>query len=324
MTRIKLHALLLHMKSKILITGGSGFLGTALLREPSFINALTIGRTQPNQGGKFSRITLDAHTDYAHILSDIDIIVHLAARAHVMHEVSEEPLQEYRNINTLATLNLAKQAASRGVKRFIFVSSIKVLGEKTEQGNPFTADCPLNPQDPYSVSKAEAEIGLKLIGEANGMEIVIIRPPLIYGRGVKGNFASLLKLARLTIPLPFGSIQNKRSLVSVENLVDLIVVCLDHPNARNQTFLVSDDDDMSTSELFSRLAKAGGYKAYLFKFPLTILNTSLRLLGKLSIYERLCGSMQVNIEHTKSQLSWKPPFKVKDSLSSCWLLDAKR
>jgi len=312
------------MKSKILITGGSGFLGTALLKDPSFNDAFSMGRTQPKQIGKFLRITLDAHTDYTHILSDIDIIVHVAARAHVMDEVTENPLQEYRNINALATLNLAKQAASKGVKRFIFVSSIKVLGEKTELGSPFTADCPFNPQDPYSVSKAEAEIGLKLIGEADGMDIVIIRPPLIYGQGVKGNFASLLKLARYPIPLPFGSIQNKRSLVSIENLVDLIVICLDHPNAKNQTFLVSDDDDMSTSILFSRLAEAGGYKTYIFKFPLTILNISLRVLGKSPIYERLCGSMQVNIEYTKSQLGWKPPFKVKDSLSSCWLLDTER
>jgi UDP-glucose 4-epimerase len=311
------------MKSKVLITGGSGFLGTALLRNSSLKDALSISRTQPKQGGKFLSITLGANTNYTHILSDIDIIIHVAARAHVMDEDTKDPMQEYRNINTYATLHLAKQAASEGVKRFIFVSSIKVLGEKTEPGSPFTVDSPLNPKDPYSVSKAEAEIGLKLIGEAEGMEIVIIRPPLVYGRGVKGNFASLLKLARLPIPLPFGSIQNQRSLVSLENLVDLIVVCLDHPNASNQTFLVSDDDDMSTSALFSRLAKAGGYRAYLFKFPLTILNTLLRLLGKSSIYERLCGSMQVNIDHTKSQLGWKPPFKVKDSLSSCWLLDSK-
>ena len=176
----------------------------------------------------------------------------------------------------------------------------------------------MNPQDPYSISKAEAEIGLKLIGEAHGMEIVIIRPPLVYGKGVKGNFASLLKLAKFPIPLPFGSIQNKRSLVSVENLVDLIVVCLNHPNAKNQTFLVSDDDDMSTSILFSRLADAGGYKAYIFSFPLILLSVSLRVLGKSAIYERLCGSMQVNIDYTKSRLGWKPPFKIKDSLSSCW------
>ncbi len=160
-----------------------------------------------------------------------------------------------------------------------------------------------------------------MIGDAHGMEIVIIRPPLVYGQGVKGNFASLLKLTRLPIPLPFGSIQNKRSLVSVENLVDLIVVCLTHPNAKNQTFLVSDDDDMDTSELFSRLAEAGGYKAYIFRFPLAMLYISLRLLGKLPIYDRLCGSMQVNIEYTKSQLSWNPPFKVNDSFSNCWLSD---
>ncbi|MDB2595188.1 NAD-dependent epimerase/dehydratase family protein [Pseudomonadales bacterium] len=309
---------------KIVLTGGSGFLGTHLLNHEMFRDALVIGRTHPANHQYFESISFDSIDTLAEVFQGKDVVVHAAARAHVMKDGAESLLDEYRNINTVGTLNLATQAALAGVKRFIFISTIKVLGDQTEPGQAFKSDDSFSPQDPYSISKVEAEIGLKLIGEASGMEIVIIRPPLVYGQGVKGNFASLLKLARLSIPLPFGSIQNKRSLVSVENLVDLIVICLDHPNAKNQTFLVSDDDDMSTSALLSRLAKAGGYKAYLFKFPLTILNTSLRLLGKPSIYERLCGSMQVNIEYTKSQLSWKPPFKVKDSLSSCWLLDAKR
>ena len=309
---------------KIVLTGGSGFLGTHLLNHEMFREALVIGRTRPANHQYFESISFDSIDTLAEVLQGKDVVVHAAARAHVMKDGAESPLDEYRNINTVGTLNLATQAALAGVKRFIFISTIKVLGEKTEPGQAFKSDDSFSPQDPYSISKVEAEIGLKLIGEANGMEIVIIRPPLVYGQGVKGNFASLIKLARLPIPLPFGSIQNKRSLVSVENLVDLIVICLDHPNARNQTFLVSDDDDMSTSALFSRLAEAGGYNAYIFKFSLTILHISLRALGKSAIYERLCGSMQVNIEYTKSQLSWKPPFKVKDSLASCWLIDTER
>jgi UDP-glucose 4-epimerase len=309
---------------KIVVTGGSGFLGCHLLNNEAFREALVIGRTQPRNHQKFQKVSFDEHDSLAEVFNNKEVVVHLAARAHVMNDTVKSPLNEFRHVNTMGTLNLAKQAAIAGVKRFIFISTIKVLGEQTEPGQAFKSHDSFNPQDPYSISKVEAEVGLKLIGEAHDMEIVIIRPPLVYGKGVKGNFASLLKLARFPIPLPFGSIQNKRSLVSVENLVDLIVVCLTHPKAKNQTFLVSDDYDMDISELISRLAEAGGYKAYVFGFPLTMLYVSLRLLGKLPIYERLCGSMQVNIEDTKSQLSWSPPFKVNDSLSNCWLSDAHR
>ena len=310
--------------SKIVLTGGSGFLGSHLLNNEAFQEALAIGRTQPDNHRHFKNVSFDADDDLAEVFNDKEIVVHVAARAHVMNDTAKSPLNEFRHVNTVGTLNLAEKAAIAGVKRFIFISTVKVLGEQTEPGQAFKNGDSFNPQDPYSISKVEAEVGLKLIGEAHGMDIVIIRPPLVYGKGVKGNFASLLKLAGFPIPLPFGSIQNKRSLVSVENLVDLIVVCLNHPNAKNQTFLVSDDDDMSTSILFSRLADAGGYKAYIFSFPLILLSISLRVLGKSAIYERLCGSMQVNIDYTKSQLGWKPPFKIKDSLSSCWLVDTER
>jgi UDP-glucose 4-epimerase len=315
---------LLSHSSKIVLTGGSGFLGTHLLNNEAFQEALAIGRTQPRNHQYFQTVSFDVDDNLTEVFNDKEVVVHVAARAHVMDDTAKSPLDEFRHVNTFGTLNLAKQAAIAGVKRFIFISTIKVLGEKTEPGQPFKCDDSFNPQDPYSISKVEAEVGLKLIGESYGMEIVIIRPPLVYGQGVKGNFASLLTLARLPIPLPFGSIQNKRSLVSVENLVDLIVICLNHPNAKNQTFLVSDDVDMSTPILFSRLSEAGGYKPYIFRFPVALLSIALRVLGKLSIYERLCGSMQIDIEYTKSQLSWKPPFKVKDSLSNCWLIDTGR
>ena len=309
---------------KIVLTGGSGFLGSHLLNNEAFQEALAIGRTQPRNHRHFQIVSFDADDDLAEVFIGKEVVVHAAARAHIMNDTAKSPLNEFRHVNTVGTLNLAEKAAIAGVKRFIFISTVKVLGEQTEPGQAFKNGDSFNPQDPYSISKVEAEVGLKLIGEAHGMEIVIIRPPLVYGKGVKGNFASLLKLARYPIPLPFGSIQNKRSLVSIENLVDLIVICLDHPNAKNQTFLVSDDDDMSTSILFSRLADAGGYKAYIFSFPLILLSVSLRVLGKSAIYERLCGSMQVNIDYTKSELSWTPPFKIQDSLSSCWLVDTER
>lgn len=315
---------LLSHSSKIVITGGSGFLGTHLLNHESFQGALAIGRTQPRNYQNFQKVSFDEDDNLAKVFNDTEVVVHAAARAHVMKDTAKSPLDEFRHVNTVGTLNLAKQAAIAGVKRFIFISTIKVLGEKTESGQLFKYDNPFNPQDPYSISKVEAEQGLKLISEFYGMEIVIIRPPLIYGQGVKGNFANLLKLARLSTPMPFGSIRNKRSLVSVENLVDLIAVCLNHPNAKNQTFLVSDDNDISTPVLFSWLSEAGGYKPYIFRFPVTLLSIALRLLDKLSIYDRLCCSMQIDIEHTKLQLNWKPSFKVKNSLFNCWLIDTGR
>lgn len=320
----RIYTVVINKVPKIVLTGGSGFLGSHLLNHKAFQEALAIGRTQPYNHRLFQLVSFDADDNLAEVFKDKEVVVHAAARAHVMNDTAKSPLSEFRHVNTAGTLKLAKQAAISGIKRFIFISTVKVLGEQTEPGQAFKNDDSFNPQDPYSISKVEAEIGLKLIGEAHGMEIVIIRPPLVYGRGVKGNFARLLKLARFPIPLPFGSIQNERSLVSVENLVDLIVVCLNHPNAKNQTFLVSDDDDMSTSILLSRLGDAGGYKTYIYKFPLVLLSISLRVLGKSAIYERLCGSMQVNIDYTKSQLGWKPPFKIKDSFSSCWLEDTEQ
>ncbi len=316
---------------RVLVTGASGFVGATLVEYFSKITDVSVVAmvrstrdVRVNANIEFRVAEICSAGEISIFLDDIDVVVHAAGRAHIMKENSSDPLKEFRRVNTVGTLNLAKQAAISGVKRFIFISTVKVLGEKTEPGQSFKSDDPFNPQDPYSISKVEAEIGLNLIGESHGIGIVIIRPPLLYGQGVKGNFASLLKLARLPIPLPFGAIANKRSLVSVENLADLIVVCFNHPMARNQTFLVSDDDDMSTPVLFSRLAEAGDCKAYMFRFPLILIAISLVLLGKRGIYERLCGSMQVNIDYTKSRLRWEPPFTVKNSLSRCWLLDSER
>lgn len=315
---------------RVLVTGASGFVGATLveyLSKIADVSVVAMVRSTRDVCVKanveFRVAEISSAGKIAIFLDDIDVVVHTAGRAHIMNESSSDPLAEFRQVNTEGTLNLARHAEISGVKRFIFLSTIKVLGDKTSPGQPFKNDDPFNPQDPYSISKVEAEMGLNLIGEANGMEIVIIRPPLVYGQGVKGNFAGLLKLARVPIPLPFGAIENKRSLVSVENLADLIAVCCNHPMAKNQTFLISDEEDMSTPVLFSRIAEAGDRKAYIFRFPTTLISIFLDLLGKRGIYDRLCGSMQVDIDYTKIRLKWEPPFTVNSSLSRCWLLDSE-
>lgn len=304
--------------SKILLTGGSGFVGARLLQHPLFKEALTVGRTSPEKGEKFTYIPLEESSDYSEVLSDVNVVVHVAARAHMMNEIARDPLSEYRKINTLATLNLAKQASKAGVKRFIFISSIKVLGDNTKIGQPFSITDSPNPKDEYGVSKAEAEIGLMRLCRNSNMEFVIIRPPLVYGAGVKGNFAKLLHLISMRIPLPLGSVNNKRSMVSIDNLVDLICVCTNHEKAKNQIFLVSDDYDLSFPELLHELSKSSDYKCRLIKFPLGLLRLILFFLGKSGTYNRLCRSMQVDLTHTKRQLEWEPPFSIQESLSEVW------
>ncbi len=304
--------------SKIVLTGGSGFLGTHLLKNEALQDALAIGRTKPLNHANFIQIDSTEDNKLEEILFDKEVVIHLAARAHIMNDKSLNTQREYIKVNTKETLNLARRAAVSGIKRFIFISSVKVLGEKSISGHFFKNDDLLSPQDPYSISKAEAEKGLKEIGMSHGMEIVIIRPPLIYGNGVKGNFRLLLKLIKIPIPLPFGSIKNKRSLVSVHNLVDLIVTCINHPKASNETFMVSDGYDLSTPELLNKLANAGNYKIFLFRFPEIFLYLFLKVIGKLAIYERLCGSMRVDIKYTKQKLNWVPPYTIDDSLKDCW------
>ncbi len=247
-------------------------------------------------------------------LSGVDILVHCAARVHVMLDASSDPLTEYRIVNVQGTLRLAEQAAHAGVRRFVFISSIKVNGEETQPGVPFTADDLPAPCDPYGVSKMEAEQQLKLLAERTGMEVVIIRPVLVYGPGVKANFRSMMGWLSKGIVLPLGSIRNQRSLVSLDNLVDLIVTCLDHPAAAGQTFLVSDGDDMSTTDLLTRMGTALGRPARLIPVPTVLLRLGARLVGRRAVGQRLCGSLQVDIEKTRRLLGWKPPVKVSDAL----------
>ncbi|HAT42982.1 MAG TPA: UDP-glucose 4-epimerase [Rheinheimera sp.] len=302
--------------TRVLLTGATGFVGSAVLASlPASTRVL--GRTVPELPCEFFKAELLPTQDFLPALQGIDVVVHCAARAHVMHETSVNPLEQYRLVNTHATLALAQQAAQAGVTRFVFVSSVKVNGEETLPQRPFTHLDVADPVDPYGLSKAEAEWGLRKIGQETGMEITVIRPPLVYGPGVKANFAAMLKLAKRNLPLPFGAVRNARSLVALDNLVDLIKLCIEHPAAANQTFLVSDGHDVSTTELLQEMTKAWGKQPRLIPIPVGLLRWLLRLLGKQAISERLFGSLQVDISHTRQTLGWAPKPLLAKTLQQC-------
>lgn len=233
-----------------------------------------------------------------------------------MQDRSADPLAEFRRVNVDGTLNLAWQAAAAGVRRFIFVSSVKVNGESTQADRPFTADDQPSPADPYGLSKFEAEVGLSAVASQTGMELVIVRPPLVYGPGVKANFAAMMRWVARGVPLPLASVtQNRRSLVAVENLADLLVRCLEHPAAAGQTFMVSDGEDLSTAELLMRLNRAMGRSPRLFPFPPSILYLGAEVLGRGGVAGRLLDNLQVDISKTQTLLDWRPPLGVDEALA---------
>lgn len=253
-------------------------------------------------------------SDWKDALNGVDSVIHLAARVHVMRDEASDPLAEFLRVNVEGTLNLARQAAFAGVRRFIFVSSVKVNGESTVLGKPFFADDSPEPQDPYGISKLEAEKGLRKLASSTGMEVVIIRPPLVYGPGVKANFASMMSWLQRGIPLPLGAIHNKRSFVALDNLVDFIVTCLAHPAAANQTFLVSDGEDLSTTALLQRMGRALGKPARLMPVPAGLMVVAANLLGKGDVPQRLFGSLQVDSSKARHLLGWKPVVTVNEEL----------
>ena len=303
----------------ILITGYSGFVGQHLLNDINHLHKIKLlGRSKDKNNHDCYTANIDSNSDYSNALKNVDIVIHMAARVHVMNDNSIDPLGEFRAVNTAGTINLAKQAADAGVKRFIFISSIKVNGESTSNTSPFQSSDVPKPEDPYGISKSEAEEQLIELGRERGLEIVIIRPPLVYGEGVKANFASLFKFVGKRVPLPFRAItNNKRSLVSVYNLVDLIKVCVDHPNAANQIFLVSDDKDISTSEMVALMAKVQGFPNYSLPLPVWCFHLIGKLLSKKDVIDRLVGSLQVDITHTKNTLNWTPPFSIEEGFAKC-------
>ncbi len=304
----------------ILLTGATGFIGQALSHNLDQQNRTVIAAVrQPTNiwSASIQQISIGdilPDTDWTHALTNVDTVVHLAARVHIMSDTAADQLTEFRFMNTAVTLNLARQAAAAGVRRFIFLSSVKVNGEFTLPDKPFTDSDAGVPDDPYGISKYEAEQGLKDISKQTGMEMVIIRPPLVYGDGVKGNFLSMMRWLHKGIPLPLGSIHNQRSFVALDNLIDLITVCIDHPAAANQTFLVSDGEDLSTTELLKRLGAALGRPARLLPVPQSLIETALNLLDKRAITQRLCGNLQIDISKTRDLLGWTPPVSVDAAL----------
>ncbi|MDQ0979854.1 UDP-glucose 4-epimerase family protein [Pseudomonas synxantha] len=303
------------------ITGATGFVGSAVLERLAAQAGVEIRALVRRVGVKLpgNAVAVQVGEDFllegGQPLEGVDVLVHCAARVHIMSDASIDPLSEYRSVNVAGTLKLAESAARSGVKRFIFISSIKVNGEGTVPGKPYTADDMPAPVDAYGISKMEAEQRLMLLGNATGMEIVIIRPVLVYGPGVKANFRSMMSWLNKGVPLPLGAIPNQRSLVALDNLVDLVVTCLDHAAAANQTFLVSDDDDMSTTELLKRMGEALQTPVRLIPVPAWLLLRGAALLGRKDVARRLCGSLQVDISKTRSLLGWTPPLTVAQALS---------
>lgn len=311
------------MQQTILLTGATGFVGGAILKrlhaenKYSVMVAVREGARDTIKNVPQIRIeSFDGDTKWEGHFANVDVIIHSAARVHVMNDVETDPLAAFRKVNVEGTMNLARQAANAGIRRFIFISSIKVNGEGTEHGVAYTADDIPAPRDPYGISKMEAEQGLRKLAADTAMEVVIIRPVLVYGPGVKANFLNMMRWLDKGIPLPFGAIHNSRSLVAIDNLVDLIVTCIDHPAAANQTFLVSDGEDLSTTVLLSKMAKALNKPARLIPIPSWMLQGVAALVGKKGLSQRLCGSLRVDISKTRSLLGWTPPRSVDEALAN--------
>ncbi|MBP4046238.1 UDP-glucose 4-epimerase family protein [Chromobacterium violaceum] len=306
---------------KVAITGANGFVGS-YLSEVLQGNGFTVrscvrsAKGAGKDGHDYCAVgDINAGTDWAAALSEVDVVVHTAARVHVMCDTVADPLDAFREVNVRGTLNLARQAVKSGVKRFIFVSSIKVNGEFTLLNQPFRPDDKPQPVDPYGVSKYEAECGLFEIARETGLEVVIVRPPLVYGPGVKGNFASMMKIIKKRLPLPLGAIKNnRRSMVSLGNLISVLEKCITHPRAVNQVFLVSDGEDLSTADLLHKLAGCMNESVCLINIPISILMGGASLLGRRDMALRLLGNLQVDDRKTRELLDWKPIISVSEGL----------
>ena len=304
----------------VLITGATGFVGSAVVHKLCEGRKVYAAVRMPVSflPKKVEQVVIGdllADTDYTKALKNIDVVIHAAARVHIMDDHAADPLTEFRKVNVNGTLNLAKQAAQAGVKRFVFISSIKLNGETTTGKPPFSPSDSYITTDPYGLSKYEAEQGLFQIAKETGLEVVIIRPPLIYGVGVKANFRKLIETIDKGIPLPLGSVHNKRSLVALDNLVDFIGLCASHPKAAGEVFLISDGEDVSTTELLQKVGRALGKPARLLPVPVGLMRFVAKLLGKADVAERLFGSLQVDSSKARDLLGWKPVVSMDEQLA---------
>jgi len=308
---------------KVLLTGATGFVGRFLCE-----HLLEQGRGVIAAGRRDNGVLLNeikqknvgpftAETDWTDVLQGTEVVIHTAARVHMMNDLSSDPLETFRKVNAYATLNLARQASKSGVKRFVFLSSIKVNGEMTRPGHFFSPEDTFITSDPYGLSKYEAEQGLLALAKETGMEVVIIRPPLVYGPGVKANFKSMMKWVYKSVPLPFGAVHNQRSLVALDNLVDFITLCADReksPKAANQVFLISDGEDVSTTELLIKVAHAFDKKPFLITMPVGLMTFAAKLVGMGDMANRLFGSLQVDSSKARELLGWKPVITMDEQL----------
>ncbi|SCZ27834.1 Nucleoside-diphosphate-sugar epimerase [Pseudomonas sp. NFACC48-1] len=303
---------------RVLLTGSTGFVGSRLHAVLGSTYSVVAASRSPQIASDGSQTIgvgdLSSETGWAHVLQGVDCVVHVAGRAHKLNDKREDPLLEFRKVNVEASLNLAQQAYEAGVKRFVFISSIGVHGASTTAGRSLDELSPLIPHADYALSKLEAEKGLKDISIKNGMELVIVRPPLIYAGHAPGNFGALLKLVSSGLPLPFWGVKNKRSMIALENLVDLVSLCVVHPAAANQTFLASDGIDVSTPQIIRYLAKGMGYEARLFPVPDGVISSVARLLGRKTTYDQLYGSLVIDSSKVRSLLGWTPPIAPEEAL----------
>lgn len=311
---------------KVLVTGATGFVGhflcARLLAEGHMVRGTLLPAEKPEAlFGAVEPVVvqpLSSDTNWQNALGGVETIIHLAARVHIMDDPSADPLAEFKRVNVEGTLKLARDAVQAGVKRFVFVSSVKVNGE--ESSKPYTSGSSVNPTDPYGISKWEAEVGLRQIEAETGLEVVIVRPALVYGPGVKANFLNMMKVMQRGFPLPFASITNRRSLIYVGNLVDALATCVTHPSAAGQTYLISDGEDVSTPELIRRTASALDVPARLFPFPVPLMKLAGTLTGKSAAVNRLTGSLAIDSSRIRQELGWKPPFTMEEGLmeTACW------
>ena len=316
--------------TSLLVTGANGFVGRALCATLEQCGHEVIGAVRKIRSAEPKHIKyitvgeVNGQTDWSIALAGVDVVIHLAARVHEMHDTASDPLARFCHVNMAGTENLARRAAANGVKRLVYVSSIKVNGEETLSGQHyFECDKPA-PQDPYGISKWEAEQALHHVAKETGLEVVIVRPPLIYGAGVKGNFLQMIRVIARGIPIPLALVYNQRDLVYVDNLVDALIACATHPKAAGQTYLVSDGESISTNELIHSLAKALNKRYLVFPFPISVMRFCAGLFGKSAAVDRLTQSLQIDSSKIRKELSWKPPYTMQQGLQATadWYLQS--